>query len=77
MNRMNASLMAAILAGPGFSSRRAPDDWDMEKALEELGDITSRPADRTPAGQCRGCRTRISVNKDYCLKCKTADEVSR
>lgn len=66
--RINPALLAAILAGPRGSG--------LPMTLRDVADFNAGLAalpkrEHVPAGQCRGCRTRISVNKDYCLKCKT------
>lgn len=69
---INPGLLAAILAGPG--GRGGPMMLsDVAEVNAELRRMSAAPRpEHVPAGQCRGCRTRISANKSYCLKCATA-----
>lgn len=71
MKHLNPGLLAAILTGPSISgSHRIFDPY----GINETDPLLEQPPERIPPGQCHGCRTRISANKRYCLKCKTAHE---
>jgi len=70
-SRLDPGLLAAILAGPGVSRSVEPGRIFDPYGINNVDPVPTPEPERIPAGQCRGCRARISANKDYCLKCAT------